>query len=283
MKTRVLLLSAVLSAACSAPMMNKDAGTDAGEEQVFEFAVSGTASMHPLSLGLLTDAGASTSMAGLTARVEEPLRIALSDPTGVFSSATLTAAATFNATKIPSDLVNLGVGVGIRDNTDAGTPRVVPSAMVVYDVGLHGGSKPSADIANATAFGVPTQLHDALTAAVTPATITALTSANGGKTTLLGAGFVLGRILTAAGAPVTGATIVPAKSSLSNRIFYPSADLKSLGTATSANGVFLYVHTGGDVDTFRFTIADKSEYLQHTAGANKDSCLVVDVYPGVVP
>ncbi len=283
MKTKLMLLSSLVFVGCSAPMMNKDAGTDAGEEMVFEFAVSGSASMHPLALPLLADAGLSDSLTGLTIRVEEPLRIALSDPTGVFSSATVGATPTFSATKIPSDLVNLGVGVGVRDNTDAGTLRVVPSAMVIYDVGLHGGLKPTADITNATAYAVPVVLHDTLTAAVTPAAINALTTTNGGKNTLLEAGFVLGRIVNASGAPVSGATIAPAKTSLANRLFYPTADMSGVGTSTSSNGLFLFVHTGGDVDTFRFSVTGKSEYLQHTAGAKKDSCLVVDVFPGVVP
>jgi hypothetical protein len=278
-KHTLQLCLALTLAACGSTTTVTDAGTDAGETGPVIFNVSGTAKMHPEGLGLLADAGLATSLEGLTLRVEEPFKVALNDPAGIFGTQVLTAAGTFAASQISSEDVNLGVGVGIRDDSDAGTPRVVRSATIIYDVALNDGAKPQADITGAVGYAVPTVLHDALTKVVTPATIGQLTQANP-QTTLVGAGFILGQVLDASGAPLAGVTITPSVGSKSARLFYPSADLQTLGTATSSRGVFLYVHTGGDVDTFRFNVTGHTEYKTRNAGAAAGAALVVTLTPG---
>ncbi len=280
---RTLLSSlAVLPLAfgCSGTPAPVDGGTDAGEELPVEFDVSGTVSVHPDGVAYLADAGTTLDVAGLTARVEEPLKVALQDPLGVFSTQTLTSTGAFSASKVASDLVSLGVGVGVRDDAvpDGGVPRVAKSATVIYDVALEG-KKPSANITGAKAYAVPMAFHDQLTRAVTPARILPLTGINQ-KSTLLEAGFILGRVVDSTGKPVAGVTVAPSVAAKVDRLFYPTADLSATGAATSSNGLFVYVHNGGDVETFRFSITGRTDYKTRNAGAAKDACLVVTVYPG---
>ena len=273
---------ALVLAACSAPMSAVDAGTDAGDDtQEVLFDVSASAAMVPESLGLLADAGVSPSMAGLTARVEEPFRVATVGELGVFSSKTMDVSGTFGATMVSTTLVTLGVAGGIRDDVDAGTPRVIRAATVLFDVALEG-KKPSGNVSGGKAWAVPTVFHDRLTAAIGAAQIQSLTSGNQ-KSTLIGAGFILGRLVDANGAAVSGATIKPSQTTRQGRFFYPTADYASVGTATSSTGVFVYVHNGSAVDTFSFTVDGKPEYKSRTAGAAPDACLVITVYPGSTP
>ena len=272
---RLVLLCVVVLCACPGPSKS-DAGMDSGISDEFFFDVNGVATMFPEGAAMLTDAGVSTSVAGLTLRVEEPLKIALKDPLGEFSSAVLTDAGTFSATMISTELVNLGVAAGVVD--DAGT-RAVRSATVVWDVAFEG-KKPDRNITNAKAWVFPVPLHAALTAAVTEARIQGFTGANM-KRTLVTAGCILGRVVDANGAPVSGVTLVPTTASLAARFVYPNADLSGTGTATSSNGLFIYVHDGSDnVAQFNFDVMGATGYKRRSAGAAKDACLVMTVYPG---
>ncbi|MEW6435328.1 MAG: hypothetical protein AB1730_27860 [Myxococcota bacterium] len=279
----VPFLSALALAACGGSTPTTDGGTDAGQPPPTEVAVSGTVTMHPDSLAMLADAGASTSVAGLTLRVEEPFKVALNNPDGIFHTQTLDAGGEFFAPTVPTDLVTLGIAAGVRDDT--GANRVIRSATTLYDVALMDGAKPAADITGGKGYAVPVQLHDALNGAVGEATIRSLTGMTDAGT-LIAAGFILGKVVDASGRPVSGVTVEPLGSSASSkaaRLFYPTADFASTGAATSATGLFVYVHNGGDVDTFQFRIAGRSEYKQRNAGAAKDACLVLTVYPGTTP
>jgi hypothetical protein len=271
---RTLLLCLLF--ACSAPMSNPDSGTqdDAGMDMTTPFNVSGTAKMFPEGAALLADAGQSTSIAGLRLRVEEPFKIAINenDPLGIFSTALLDAGGEFSASNVDPELVTLGVAAGIRDESDAG--RVIRGATTLWDVTLQG--KPDHDITGAKAWAVPTMFHDALTAAVGPAQIGAVT--NGAKATLFAAGFILGRIVDANGAPVAGATLTPT-GTIVGKFFYPTSDFTGTGTSTASNGLFVYVHNGGPVQTFRFNVTGHSEYPTRTGGATGNACLVITVSP----
>lgn len=280
MKRLVPFLSALALAACSGTTPTTDGGTDSGVEPPTEVSVAGTVTMHPDALALLADAGASTSVAGLTLRVEEPFKVALNNPDGVFHTQTLDAGGEFYAPTVPTDLVTLGIAAGVRDDT--GAERVIRSATTLYDVALMDGAKPAADITGGKGYAVPVQLHDALNAAVGEATIRSLTGTTDAGT-LIAAGFILGKVVDASGTPVSGVTVEPlgsAAASKAARLFYPTADFSSTAAATSATGLFVYVHNGGDVDTFQFRIAGRSEYKQRNAGAAKDACLVLPVFPG---
>lgn len=277
---RIVCLSAVVvvAAACSGSSSTADAGNDAGEME-FTFDVSGTAAIYPEALGLLMDAGEPTTVAGLTLRVEEPLKVALKDPLGQFSSAVLDSSGAFSATGISADLVNLGVAAGVVD--DAGT-RAVRSATVLWDVALEG-KKPDKNLTNTKAWVLPKRLHDVLTAAVGESTLLSFTGSNQ-KRTLVSAGCIIGRVVNAQGAPVSGVKVVPTTSALASRFVYPTTDLTGTGLSTSLNGLFIFVHDGSDnVAQFNFDVMGMSAYKRRSAGAAKDACLIATVYPGDTP
>jgi hypothetical protein len=272
-----LLTFPVLFACSGTPSPGKDAGPmDSGTDEVF-FKVTGTAKIHPIAADYLNDAGIPASFVGLTARVEEPLKVALSQPEGVFSTQILDSSGAFQATNISSLDVSLAVAAGIFDGMDAG--RVVRSATILYDVSLQSG-QPKGDITG-IAYAVPTPFHDKLTATITPAKIHGITKDTDAGT-LIEAGFILGRVIDAAGKPVAGKTITPSPANLQGGFFYPGDDLTTLGTSTASNGLFVYVHNGGDVNQFSFAVTGESTYKKRNAGATHDACLVVDIYPGTV-
>ncbi len=170
MKHLTFTLAVLLVCACSSTPVTPDAGNnDSGfNDQPFLFNVSGTAAIFPEALPLLADAGIPATVAGLRLRVEEPFRIALddNDPLGIFSNVILDAGGEFSAAQISTDDITLGVAAGVRDDTDAG--RVVRTATTLYDVALEG-KKPDHDLRSQKGWVIHTQLHDALTAAITPA------------------------------------------------------------------------------------------------------------------
>lgn len=266
-----------------------NSGTDGGstdgdvDPPSVEITVSGTTYVYPLAAAYLSDAGLpAVALTGLTLRMEEPLKVALKDPTGILGSQTLTSAGTFSFTQVPMDLVNLGLAAGVRDDTDAGTVRVIRSATTLYDVALQG-KKPDADLLNQKAWAVPTAFHDKLTAAVTAAKVGRVTALKNPKTTLVEAGFILGQVVDSAGVPVAGATLTTSPAALANQVVYPAADFSTTQAATSSNGLFVFIHDGDQQPvTFSFVVKDKPEYLSRKGGAALDACLLITVYPGKV-
>lgn len=272
--------------ACSSPSGNDGGGTGGGGGSSGEviFKASGTASVHPLGVAFLADAGLSNpGVAGLQLRIEEPFKVAVGDPLGVFGTKILDATGTFSVPDISSELVNLGVAAGIRDDSvDGGSSaRIVRSATVLYDVALEQ-EKPRGDITGGKAFAIPTAFHDRLTSAVGTSAITAITSLpmGGNQTTLQAAGWVLGQVVDASGAPVAGVTLNASPTSYNAQFFYPNADYTGTAASTSSNGTFIFVHKGGEVAQFRVTISGRSEYKQRNLGAAKDAVLVLTYYPG---
>jgi hypothetical protein len=279
--------AALALVACSSPSGNDGGGgSGGGDPQEIIFSASGTASVHPLGAAFLADAGlANPGVAGLQLRIEEPFKVAVGDPLGVFGSKILDATGTFTIGDISSELVNLGVAAGIRDDSADGgsSARIVRSATVLYDVALET-QKPQGDITGGKAYAIPTAFHDRLNAAVGTTAIQAITgmSMGGNQSTLQAAGWVLGRVVDSTGAPVSGVTITASPSSYTAQFFYPNADYSGTQASTSSNGTFVFVHTGGAVATFRVNVAGRSEYKQRNLGAAKDAALVLTYYPGTV-
>jgi hypothetical protein len=274
---RVFLISWAVLCACPGGTTT-DAGTDSGTGD-FLFDVSGQAVMFPEGVGMLTDAGLLTTVAGLRLRVEEPFKVAVNenDPAGIFSSALLDAGGEFSATMISTEQVNLGVAAGVRDDNDAGT-RIVRSATGLWDVAFEG-KKPDTNITGAKAWVLPKVFHDALTQAVTPAAIMGIS----GKSNLIQSGFMLGRVVDAQGKPVAGATLTPTMSNLVSQFFYPTADFTGSGPSTSSTGLFVFVQKEDMVTTFRFDVTGNSAYQQRQAGAARGAALVMTVFPGTTP
>jgi len=275
---RVLLISGLVLCACPGGGKSDGGTGGAGGSDEVLFDVSGTAAVFPEGIGIAMDAGMPASVAGLTLRVEEPLKVALdpTDPLAIFSTTTLDATGAFSATMVSDQLVNLGIAAGVID--DGGT-RAVRSATVIWDVAFEQ-KKPDRDITGAKAWVLPKPLHDQLTAAVTEARIMGFTSASGGKRTLIEAGFILGRVVDSMGAPVAGATLTSPTTMHNDKFVYPTADLTGTGAATSSNGLFIYVHNGGDsVAQFNFDVMGAGTYKRRSAGAAKNACLVTIVSP----
>jgi hypothetical protein len=286
-KGQLVALAALTLTACGSPSGGNDGGNnnDAGSTEVI-FKASGTASVLPIAAAWLADAGLpNAGVNGLTLRVEEPFKVAAGDPLGVFGSVALDSSGTFSVSDISSELVNLGVAAGVRDDSvDGGSSaRVVRSATVLYDVALEG-QKPQGDITGGKAYAMPTAFHDQLNRAVGTAAIQAITQSGGGQSTLQAAGWVLGRVVDAQGAPVSGVTITASPASFNAQFFYPNADYTGTGSATSSNGTFIFVHKGDALAaTFRVNVAGHTEYKQRNLGAAKEAVLVLTYYPGTTP
>ncbi|MGA9523641.1 MAG: carboxypeptidase regulatory-like domain-containing protein [Myxococcaceae bacterium] len=278
----VAALSASFLLACSG---GDTTPVDAGVDASFHFApdavirVSGTAAVYPNAAEWMTQAGMPVpSLKGLTLRIEEPLKVALGDDTGVFGSTTLDDTGAFSMEGVDTGKVNLGIAVGIRDEANAGT--VIHAATTVWDVQMHE-AKPELDIRGATGWALPKAFHDALTLAVSPVTIAQL---SGGTTsTLSGAGFILGKVVDAQGSPVAGARIVTGSADVDARFFYPSEDFSSVTQAgTSASGLFVYVHDGGTTRPFTLSVDGKPDYKKRNGGVAAGTALIMTVYPGTV-
>lgn len=266
-----------------------DAGLDAHDGVIVEpvVQVSGTASMFPNAVTYLSDAGLPVpDVAGLTLSIEEPLSAALKDPNAVFGSVVLPADGRFAVDGVDTSKVNVGLAGAIRDERDAGTPAVVPSATAVFDVQLAEG-KPETDLAGAKAYALPAGYHDKLTELVTPGRIQALNATSSGVDSLIEAGFVLGKVVDAQGNPVAGAVIETDPAALAQTsLFYPDVALATLNqTATDADGLFLFVNSLDPENadkpiTFTLTVKDRPEYLRRSAASWKDSALILTVFPG---
>ena len=86
------------------------------------------------------------------------------------------------------------------------------------------------------------------------------------------------------GHPVDGARVVPDRSELAGRVYYPTPDLTGAGQeGTGADGLFLYVHTGADAEAFRLSVEGAEGYLPRNVGASPGWGLVLTVYPGRFP
>lgn len=264
----------------------QDAGPDANDiiTEPPVIKVSGTALIHPDALPLVMDGGTQLkSVEGLTLRIEEPLLVALNDPSGVFGEQTLPADGSYSIGNVDTATVSIGIAAGIRDPADAGSSLVVPSATTLFDVILQQG-KPETDLVGTKAYALPREFVTQLEAAVTPARIAQLNGiADGGGGSLPDnlekSGFILGKIVDQAGAPVAGVKI--AASKYGDRFFYPSEDLSTVtDTGTSANGLFLFVWNGDKPDVFDLSVDGHPEYLKRRGGASGGAGLVMTVYPG---
>ncbi len=294
---------AALTLGCPGGGGSKDGGADSGENPN-EFpliTVAGQVFVHPEAARYLADAGyPALSLGGLTVRVEEPLKVALDekDPSAVFGTRPLDDGGTFSVPDVRSELVTLGIAAGVRDDQDAGVrscpecgpladggspfvpdTRVIRSATVLYDVTFWGGAKPDQDVRGTKAYALPSQFHAKLTAAVTPERILQRTGRS--QSTLVGAGFVLGRLVDTAGNPVAGLKVA-ADTLVTDHIYYPSEDLSTVtNTGTSANGLFIYLYDGDERPSqFQYTVKDHPEYKARKAGAVRSAGLVVTVFPG---
>lgn len=209
---------------------------------------------------------------GLPIVIEEPLRVGVSDPGASFGSGTLDEAGGFSISDVPVKDIHESLAVRVTQEGFA------PVSTVVFDTAFTG-ARPRTDVINTHVWAVPMAFQDTLTQAVGPETLRVLTE--GKAQTLLQAGFVLGRVVDARGQPVAGARVGLDRGELADRLYYPSEDLTRVSQeGTSASGLFLYVHSGGDAETFRVSLPGTETYVWRNAGATPGRGLVLTLFPG---
>jgi hypothetical protein len=86
------------------------------------------------------------------------------------------------------------------------------------------------------------------------------------------------------GRPVAGVRVKPDRDELAERVYYPTPDFSGVGQdGTGADGLFLYVHSGADAETFRLSVDGAEGYVPRNVGAAPGWGLVLTVYPGQHP
>ncbi len=235
--------------------------------------IFGRAEVFPEAVRLLEARGQpAPSLDGLALTIEEPLRVGVNDAESVFGQGTIGSDGGFSVTDVPVRNIHLSLAASLEHE------GFVRSSSVVFDT-VFTRTRPRTDISGARVWALPVPFHDALTLAVGEASIRAHTGDR--ARTLRDAGFILGRVVDASGAPVAGARVVLDRSDLEQRIYYPAPDFQSANQdATSATGLFLYVHSGAAAETFSLSVQGAEDYLPRNAGAIPGSGLVLTLYPG---
>lgn len=238
--------------------------------------VSGRAEVLPEAARLLQSRGqTSPSLAGVPVTIEEPLRVAVNDGDATFGTGQMSADGAFSVDGVAVREVHQSLAAGV----DA--PGFVRTATIIYDTAFTGG-RPRTDLIDVRVWAVPDGFHDALGAAVGEARLRGHTGDK--AATLRDAGFVLGRVVDADGRPVAGVRVVPDRSELAGRVYYPTPDFTGAGQeGTGADGLFVYVHTGVDAETFRLSVEGAEGYLPRNVGASPGWGLVLTVHPGTFP
>ncbi|MDY7226195.1 carboxypeptidase regulatory-like domain-containing protein [Hyalangium rubrum] len=263
--------------ACGGDSM-PDPGTRTEDAQTVDLeslfiTVRGRVDLLPEAARLLADQGQPPpTLGGLPLSIEEPLRVGVNDPAATFGTGTLAEDGGFSVRDVPVKDIHLSLAARFAHE------GFVPSSTIVFDTAFSG-SRPRTDIIDARAWALPWAFHDALSGAVGEEALRLQTE--GRARTLLEAGFLLGRVVDASGQPIAGVRVRMDQGALSDRLYYPSEDLSRVGQeGTSANGLFLYVHSGGDAETFRLSVHGTEAYLWRNAGATPGLGLVLTLYPG---
>jgi hypothetical protein len=279
-RPRLVLCCALLGLAPVAcgPSNDPDPGVDRSDSQAVDLdhltiSVTGRAELFPEAARLLAAQGQlPPSIEGLELTIEEPLRVGVSDPEASLGRGPVGTGGEFSVSGVPVREVNLSLAATLASE------GLVRSSTVVFDTAFTR-TRPRTDIIDARAWALPVSFHDTLTRAVGELGIRAHTHDR--ARTLREAGFILGRVVDASGAPVAGARVALDREDLAHRIYYLAPDLRSASQdATSDNGLFLYVHSGAEAETFGLAIQGTREYLPRNAGATAGLGLVLTLYPG---
>jgi hypothetical protein len=284
MKRPLLIATCVLlglASGCGSGGASPDPGVRTEDAEAVDLdnlriRVSGRAEVLPEAARLLESRGQPVpSLAGVPVTVEEPLRLAVNDVNATFGTGALAGDGAFGVDEVPVREVHQSLAVGLA------APGLVRTATVIFDTAFTGG-RPRTDLIDARAWALPEAFHDALGAAVGESRLRGHTGDT--ATTLRDAGFVLGRVVDGEGRPVAGVRVTPDRSELADRVYYPTADLGGVGQeGTGADGLFLYIHSAADAETFRLGVDGAEGYTPRNAGAAPGWGLVLTLYPGQHP
>ncbi|WP_426756433.1 carboxypeptidase regulatory-like domain-containing protein [Myxococcus sp. Y35] len=284
MKRPLLMLSCVLlglSPGCGPGDSTPDPGVQTEDAETVDLdnlriGVSGSVDLLPEARRLLEARGLSTpSLAAAPLTLAEPLRLAVNDPNATFGTSPVSEDGTFTISDVPVREMHLSLVAGVE------AAGLVRAHTVVYDAAFTG-ARPRTDLIDVRVWALPEAFHNALSVAVGEGTIRGHTANQAG--TLRDAGFVLGRVVDAAGLPVAGAKVAPDREDLAGRIYYPSADFSTAGQAgTGPDGLFVYVHSGLDADTFLLSVEGLEGYVPRNVGVAPGWGLVLTLHPGLYP
>ncbi|MFP2931932.1 carboxypeptidase regulatory-like domain-containing protein [Pyxidicoccus sp. 3LG] len=284
MKRHLLIASCVLlglASGCGPGPSAPDPGVRTEDAEAVDLdnlriRISGQAAVLPEAARLLESRGQPVpSLEGIAVTIEEPLRLSVNDADATFGSSTLAADGAFSVDAVAVREVHQSLAAGLS------APGFVRTATVVYDTAFTG-ARPRTDLVDVSAWALPEAFHDALVAAVGESRVRGHTGDKAG--TLRDAGFVLGRVVDADGRPVAGVRVAPDRSELAERIYYPTPELGGVGQdGTGADGLFVYVHTGADAETFRLGVEGAEDYVSRNVGAAPGWGLVLTLHPGNHP
>jgi hypothetical protein len=235
--------------------------------------VSGRAELFPEAARLLDAQGQGLpALDGLTVTLEEPWGMGVNDEHAVLGEGLVGEDHGFSV----SDVLVRGIHLSLAARLEH--PGLVRSATVIFDTSLTR-TRPSTDISDARAWALPESFEQALTRSIGEAAIRGHSDQRAG--TLRDAGFVLGRVVDASGAPLTGAVVVPEHEELASRIYYPSPDFQgATQEATSATGLFVYVHPGTAPESFLLSVKGSEDYRPRNVAVTPGSALVLTLSPG---
>lgn len=283
MRPRLVLCCTLLGLAPVAcgPGTDPDPGVDRGDSKAVDFdhltiTVNGRAEVFPEAARLLESQGQPLpALDGLALTIEEPLRVSVNDPRSALGHSAISTNGDFSVSDVPVREVNLSLAATVAHE------GLVRTSTIVFDT-VFTRTRPRLDIIGARAWALPLAFHDALTRSVGDANIRSHTGER--FSTLREAGFVLGRVVDASGAPVAGARVVLDRPELASHVYYPTADFQSASQeGTSATGLFLYVHSGGETETFTVSVEGSTSYLPRHAGGTPGLGLVLTLSPGNTP
>lgn len=285
--TRVVLLATcVLVSLCGGCGSEEQSADPVQPEEVSPedllITVSGQVELFPEAAQYLAAQGEPLpSLEGLAVRIEEPLRVAVNDPDAPLATGSLAESSTFRVSDVPVRNIALSLSAGVGEAS--GNGGLMRSSTVLFDTALTQ-TRPRRDLVETRAYAVPLRYVDALTQAVGSSQVLSLSG--GTLSHLRETGFVLGRVVDAEGKPVSGARVVVDRPELAGRIFYPSEDATTpAGTfATRSSGLFLFVHSGGDVEPFHLGVEGATgTYVPRNAGGARGLAVVVTLSPGTQP
>lgn len=240
-------------------------------------AVDGHVTLFPPSATWLATRGATAAIpAGLSVTFDDPLQRALGDAAAILATTPVAEGGSFAMDAVPVDTLVFGLGAGLEPVEALESAGLADGITTVLFDSLREGMNPREALTGTQVFALPQIWIQALEASVGAAAL-ATRAPDAGS--LQEAGFMVGQVIDAAGAPVAGARLEPSPPELADGLYYPTVSLQGHQEATDADGLFLLVHDGGDVRTFTFTLVGEEPTPPHRGVLARERGLLLRIRP----